>query len=79
MSRIHVPLFFSDLSDEDRTTIWNNNFFRLQEQNPDIKVNKFAQLYIEKDPTLKALKWNGREIRNGESDTRAMRYRFTII
>lgn len=63
-SRIHVTLEYKTLSDDYRREIWKNNMDR---QNSDrITVTQKARNYTCQDEAVLALKWNGREIRNGE-------------
>jgi hypothetical protein len=64
-SRIHVPLYFNDLTDEDRKQIWKNNIERLGETK--IRITKEAQEYLVSQEVM-ALEWNGREIRNGKQE-----------
>jgi ATP-dependent Clp protease ATP-binding subunit ClpA len=67
MSRIHVSLFFKDLTDDDRKQIWKNNIKRLGETN--VRITKDAQEYLISAEVM-ARKWNGREIRNGKQQQR---------
>ncbi|KAI1265447.1 hypothetical protein F5Y18DRAFT_386613 [Xylariaceae sp. FL1019] len=72
MSRIHVALHYKNLRDEDRERIWANTFERLErESNGSIRISNAARglLLNGADDNaarsrLRALKWNGREIRN---------------
>lgn len=64
-SRIHVHLHYGDLEDEGRTTIWNNLFEKLQSEKDDVMILYEAKEYVRHDSALQALKWNGRQIRNG--------------
>lgn len=64
-SRIHVHLHYGDLEDEGRTTIWNNLFEKLESEKDNIMILYQAKEYVRHDSALKALKWNGRQIRNG--------------
>lgn len=66
ISRIHVPLYFKALTNEDRQEIWRNNFARLKEET-GIEVPGPVVTYATNDPAILALNWNGREIRNGSS------------
>jgi SpoVK/Ycf46/Vps4 family AAA+-type ATPase len=65
ISRIHVPLYYKDLTDDDRRQIWENSFERLEGDKTRLKpieipnsTSSFAAEGID-------VKWNGREIRNG--------------
>ena len=63
VSRIHVALEFKALSDANREQIWENNIKRLKGTN--VRITKDAQEYLTSQDVM-ALKWNGREIRNGK-------------
>jgi hypothetical protein len=65
ISRIQVQIYYDDFTDDDRDKIWNTFFEKLE-------ADREATMYIPqatKDYTqsqeVRALKWNGREIRNG--------------
>jgi hypothetical protein len=63
MSRINVALHYEPLSNVHRAEIWKKNFKRLQrEENIEIDTDTF--FYSVSDPEMKAVEWNGREIRN---------------
>lgn len=72
LSRIHVALHYKNLRDEDRERIWLNTFERLhRESNGTVRISTAARnmLLGSTDGTntsnvIRALKWNGREIRN---------------
>lgn len=63
VSRIHVSLFFKELTNADREQIWKNNIKRLKETN--VRIKEDAEKYLT-SPEVIALEWNGREIRNGK-------------
>jgi len=69
MSRIHLSLGYDKLSDDARTQIWGNLFQKLRDDykrgGPKITYAWDAKSYVTKDEEVKALQWNGREIRNG--------------
>lgn len=66
-SRVHIILHYKDLSDADREKIWTNNFNRLEdEQGQAIRVPYATLEFVKENKALKEIKWNGREIRNGE-------------
>lgn len=69
MSRIHLSLGYDPLNDEARSQIWENMFQKLKDDHKsggtEIRYDYDAKQYVMKDPEVKALKWNGREIRNG--------------
>lgn len=65
LSRIHVALHYKNLSDEDRERIWTHNFDRLnRDSHGRIRVAIAARQFIWSSQEVRALKWNGREIRN---------------
>ncbi len=68
-SRIHVAIGYEPLDDGAREKIWDNLFHKLKEDHknggPEILYEYDAKQYVKKDPEVKKLKWNGREIRNG--------------
>jgi SpoVK/Ycf46/Vps4 family AAA+-type ATPase len=68
MSRIHVSIAYDPLTDSARKEIWSGLYRKLEEDHKRggelIMVSPYAQRYIETDDLVKALKWNGREIRN---------------
>jgi hypothetical protein len=63
ISRIHVALHYKRLTDEYRAKIWEKNFNRVSKENL-ISVAPSAYFYVTTDPDLRAVEWNGREIRN---------------
>src|SRR5262245_53742043 len=69
MSRIHVSIGYEPLGDDARQQIWVNLFKKLERDHkrggPKIEPEYDAKMYVRKDDKLKKLKWNGREIRNG--------------
>ncbi|KAF2229533.1 P-loop containing nucleoside triphosphate hydrolase protein [Viridothelium virens] len=73
LSRVNIVIGYDPLSDEKRARIWNGFFNKLQKDmerwkqdgiKPIIQVSKYAKQYILYDEEIKALQWNGREIRN---------------
>ena len=71
MSRIHLSLGYDALSDDARTQIWENLFQKLKDDyksgGSEIRYDYDAKQYVTKNEDVKALKWNGREIRNGKT------------
>ena len=69
MSRIHVSIGYERLDDSARGQIWDNLFRKLKEDHkrggPEIIYEYDAKEYVKKNKEVKALEWNGREIRNG--------------
>lgn len=65
LSRIHVALHYKNLGDEDRERIWTHNFDRLdRDSRGKIRVATAAREFVWTSHEVRALKWNGREIRN---------------
>lgn len=64
-SRIHVALHYKNLTDMDRERIWANNFERLdRDSNGRVRVSVSTRDYVYESRDVRALRWNGREIRN---------------
>lgn len=67
ISRIHVQLFYKDFTDEERQQVWMTFSQKLtKERGKYIRVTVDAKDYI-RGAEVRAVKWNGREIRNGET------------
>lgn len=65
ISRIHVQLYYPDFDDESRRKVWKTFIEKLQRERGDyIRLNIDAKEYLD-GKELKAVRWNGREIRNG--------------
>ncbi|KAJ4320043.1 hypothetical protein N0V94_003608 [Neodidymelliopsis sp. IMI 364377] len=62
LSRINA-LYYGDFSDDDRKRVWNNYFDKLEHEREDIYVPESTRDYVTNE-NVKALRWNGREIRN---------------
>ncbi|KAI5921080.1 P-loop containing nucleoside triphosphate hydrolase protein [Camillea tinctor] len=64
-SRIHVALHYRALTDADRERIWQSSFERLERDSAaGVRVAASARDYAYTSRDLRALRWNGREIRN---------------
>ncbi|KAF9880062.1 hypothetical protein CkaCkLH20_02016 [Colletotrichum karsti] len=64
ISRIHIQIYYRPFSDEDREKVWDTFFQKLEEERETtIRIMQSTKDYIQSDE-LKALEWNGREIRN---------------
>jgi hypothetical protein len=63
ISRIHVALHYKRLNDDYRAKIWEKNFNRLSKED-SISIAPGAIIYVTTDPDVRAVEWNGREIRN---------------
>lgn len=67
ISRIHVQLFYKDFSDNERQQVWEMFMKKLtKDRGQYIRVTMDAKEYI-RGADVRAVKWNGREIRNGKS------------
>jgi hypothetical protein len=65
LSRVQVALVYEKLDDHAREQIWYGFFEKLKKDRKDIMVTERAKRFVTNDTVLKAMKWNGREIRNG--------------
>jgi hypothetical protein len=65
-SRFHVALHLPNLDDTGRARIWQHNLDLLEKEHENISIPTAARNYCTDGPDLKAVQWNGREIRNGE-------------
>lgn len=64
-SRIHVALHYKRLGEEERSKIWQQNFERLQRDSSNqVFVPQATREYAFESADMRALRWNGREIRN---------------
>jgi SpoVK/Ycf46/Vps4 family AAA+-type ATPase len=66
LSRV-TAIYYSDFDDDDRKRIWENYFEKLEQERADeIHVPRSTKEYAVDSTDVRELKWNGREIRNGE-------------
>ncbi|KAK4231733.1 hypothetical protein QBC38DRAFT_439752 [Podospora fimiseda] len=64
-SRIHVTLHYKKLGERERTRIWMHNFERLErDSNNKVFIPQSTKEFAYDSPEMRALRWNGREIRN---------------
>lgn len=75
-SRIHVALYYPELGEEERRRIWGYQFERLERESfssssgentegrKRFYIPQSTKEYAFSHPSVLALKWNGREIRN---------------
>ncbi|KAJ3576726.1 hypothetical protein NPX13_g3611 [Xylaria arbuscula] len=64
ISRVHVQMYYPDFDDEQRQQIWQTFVNKLAKERGDyMRLNVNAKEYI-RGSDIRALKWNGREIRN---------------
>jgi ATP-dependent 26S proteasome regulatory subunit len=65
ISRVHLQLYYPDFDDEQRRQVWKTFTDKLAKERGDyMRLTMDAKDYI-RGAELKALEWNGREIRNG--------------
>ncbi|KAJ0282559.1 hypothetical protein COL940_005112 [Colletotrichum noveboracense] len=66
ISRIHIQLYYPDFSDDERQKVWKTFIDKLaREKGETMRLTMDAKEYIE-STRKQGLKWNGREIRNGQ-------------
>ncbi|KGO42033.1 ATPase, AAA-type, core [Penicillium expansum] len=68
MSRIHVQIGYDPLDEDSRRQIWDGYFKKLSKNHnndgQEIRCSYDAKEFVRKSDDLRALRWNGREIRN---------------
>lgn len=65
ISRIHVQIYYPEFTPEERQQVWRTFRDKLDDERGEyIRLTLDAKEYIEGE-AIKAVKWNGREIRNG--------------
>jgi len=65
ISRVHVKLYYPEFNDKQRQQIWQTFVDKLaRERSRDMRLHPDAKYYL-KGKEVRAMKWNGREIRNG--------------
>ncbi|KAL8859320.1 MAG: hypothetical protein Q9178_004258 [Gyalolechia marmorata] len=69
ISRIHISLYYPDFSEEDRRKVWRNFFDKLSKDRGDIIRVPIDTKDYTNGAEVRALRWNGREIRNGKDAT----------
>jgi ATP-dependent 26S proteasome regulatory subunit len=66
MSRIHTKIHYPNFDEEDRDKLWDSFFQKLEvDRETTMRITQPAKDYVSSQD-LRSLKWNGREIRNGE-------------
>ncbi|KPM38461.1 hypothetical protein AK830_g8092 [Neonectria ditissima] len=64
ISRIHVQVHYPKFEDEERDRLWDAFFEKLEEdRETTMRITQSAKDYVQ-SKELRALEWNGREIRN---------------
>ena len=66
VSRIHVSLYYRDFTEEDRRKVWRIFFDKLGKDRKNIINIPAETILYTTELEVTSLKWNGREIRNGE-------------
>lgn len=74
ITRIHVIIRYDDLDRESCRKIWKQFFDKLDDEREDFKTTQRAKDYVLEDEEVAKMKWNGREIRNGESCSSIRRF-----
>jgi hypothetical protein len=65
ISRIHVQIFYADFTDSERQQVWKTFVRKLNDERGHyLRLTIDAKEFIEGN-AIRAVKWNGREIRNG--------------
>lgn len=67
VSRIHLIIHYSPLGEPERRRIWTQFFEKLEDERSDISITGRARNYVLEDYEVTKVKWNGREIRNGNN------------
>ncbi|OJJ42804.1 hypothetical protein ASPZODRAFT_136934 [Penicilliopsis zonata CBS 506.65] len=64
ISRIHIQLYYPDFTNDQRQQVWKTFMDKLQRERGDcLRLTIDAKEYI-RGERMRAVKWNGREIRN---------------
>jgi hypothetical protein len=71
-SRIHVTLYYPQLSEDATKNIWQNLINSLERIRPDISLTAAAESYILENKEVQRTKWNGRQIGNAFQTAVAM-------
>lgn len=68
-SRVHVQLYYPEFTEDQRQQVWKTFIEKLAKERGDsIRLNIDAKEYI-RGAEVRALEWNGRDIRNGTFST----------
>ncbi|KAG8169823.1 hypothetical protein KVR01_000568 [Diaporthe batatas] len=81
ISRIHSVIHYEGFSDSVRERIWEQFFQKLEaERRTKVKIDPDARRYVLSHEDMKAVQWNGREIRNAFQTAVAFaEYRFSQL
>ena len=67
-----MQIYYPDFSDEDRAKVWKKFVDKLSRERSDyMRINLDAKDYL-RGKEMRAVKWNGREIRNGKHPISAL-------
>lgn len=66
ISRITLTIFYPAFTHEARREVWKSFFSKLKKEREDsMRIHRSTVDFVEDNRELAALRWNGREIRNG--------------
>lgn len=66
VSRIHVQLYYPDFTTDEHDRVWDTFFQKLEDdRETTMRIPQPTKDYTQSEE-IRALNWNGREIRNGE-------------
>lgn len=66
ISRVHIQLYYPEFTDKEREMVWKTFTDKLKRERGNyIRLDIDAREYIS-GAEMRAVEWNGREIRNGE-------------
>ena len=66
ISRIHISLYYPEFKEEERRKVWKIFFDKLSKERKDIMQVPIETKDYTQSKEVRALNWNGREIRNGK-------------
>lgn len=74
ISRVHIKLYYPNLTPEQRKQVWQKFVEKLNQERGDyIRLHISAEEHLESE-AMQELPWNGREIGNGKSLLRYCRF-----
>ncbi|KAH8900654.1 P-loop containing nucleoside triphosphate hydrolase protein [Thozetella sp. PMI_491] len=63
LSRVHIQLFYPDLNEKQRQTMWGTFIDKLERERPSMQIKYAVKEYL-RSSEMRAFEMNGREIRN---------------
>lgn len=66
VSRIHIPLYYREFTQNDRLKVWKIFLDKLARDRKNVMNIPAETILYTTELEVTSLKWNGREIRNGE-------------